>query len=200
MIELPRGTRGLVFDCDGTLVDSMPLHTRSWDQCLVPHGVRLPEGFIDTHAGKPTDVIIDLINREHGVDIDAREFLEEKEGRFRERIAEVGPIEPVVATAEHYREKMPMSVVSGGVLANVAACLKAINAFDWFEPILTADDPIAPKPSPDLFLAAAEGMGVPPSECHAFEDADAGLDAARAAGMTVTDVRTLAADCTTSRR
>lgn len=192
MIDLPAGTRGLVFDCDGTLVDSMPLHIRLWDDCLEPYGVQLAEGFIDFHAGKPTDVIIDIINREHSVAIDAMAFQDEKEGRFRGRIAEVGPIQPVVATAAHYRGKLPMSVVSGGILANVAACLKTIDAFDWFSPVLTADDPIAPKPAPDLFLAAAEGMKVPAAACHAFEDADAGIDAARAAGMTVTDVRLLA--------
>lgn len=192
MIELPANTRGLVFDCDGTLVDSMPLHILLWDECLQQHGVRLAEGFIDSHAGKPTDVIIEIVNRENGVSIDALAFQEEKEGRFRDRIAEVGPITPVVAAAAHYRGKLPMSVVSGGVLANVAACLKTIDAFDWFDPILTADDPIAPKPAPDLFLAAAEQMGVPATACHAFEDADAGIDAARAAGMTVTDVRLLA--------
>lgn len=193
MIELPPGTRALVFDCDGTLVDSMPLHIRLWDECLEPHGVQLPDSFIDHHAGKPTDVIIEIVNREHGVAIDAAAFEEEKEGRFRERIAEVGPIDPVVATARHFRGQLPMAVVSGGIRLNVEACLRAIDALDWFDVLFTASDPIAPKPAPDLFLAAAESLGVPPEACHAFEDADAGIASARAAGMTVTDVRDLSA-------
>lgn len=193
MIDLPPGTRGLVFDCDGTLVDSMPLHILLWNECLEPHGVQAPASFIDTHAGKPTDVIVEIINAERGVAIDPKAFEEEKERRYRERIGEVGPIEPVVATARRYRGELPMAVVSGGVRLNVEASLRAIDALDWFEVLLTADDPIAPKPAPDLFLAAAERIGVRPGECHAFEDADAGVEAARAAGMTVTDVRTLGA-------
>lgn len=189
MIDLPAGTLGLVFDCDGTLVDSMPLHIRLWNECLKPHGVQVPKEFIDTHAGKPTDVIVEIINRDHGLAIEATAFEEEKEGRFRDRIAEVGPIEPVVATARRWRGELPMAVVSGGVRENVVASLRAIEALDWFEVLLTASDPIAPKPAPDLFLAAADRIGVAPEKCHAFEDADAGIDAAHAAGMTVTDVR-----------
>lgn len=189
MIDLPAGTRGLVFDCDGTLVDSMPLHVLLWNECLAPYGIQVPKSFIDTHAGKPTDVIVEIINRDHGVAIEPVAFEEEKEGRFRERISEVGPIEPVVATARSWRGRAPMGVVSGSVRENVVASLTAINALDWFEVLLTASDPIAPKPAPDLFLAAADRLDVDPARCHAFEDADAGIDAARAAGMTVTDVR-----------
>lgn len=189
MIEIPAGTRGLVFDCDGTLVDSMPLHTLLWNECLKPFGIQVPKEYIDTHAGKPTDVIVEIINQEFDLAIEAVAFNDEKERRFRSRIAEVGPIEPVVATAKRYRGELPMAIVSGGILENVALSLKSIGAFDWFEAFLTADDPITPKPAPDLFLAAADRIGVPPEACHAFEDADAGIDAARAAGMTVTDVR-----------
>lgn len=191
--DWPAGTAGLVFDCDGTLVDSMPLHTLLWDECLAPFGVTLPRGFIDLHAGKPTDIIVEIINAEHGVTIDGAEFLDLKESRFRSRLSEVGPIEPVVETARRYRGVLPMAVVSGGCRENVVESLKAIGALDWFDVILTADDPIAPKPAPDLFLAAAERIGVAPTKCHAFEDADAGIQAARAAGMTVTDVRDIVA-------
>ena len=193
MIDLPAGVAGLVFDCDGTLVDSMPLHVLLWNECLRPHGVQVPKAFIDLHAGRPTDVIVEIINREHGVAIDPAAFEQEKEGRFRERIAEVGPIEPVVATARRWRGELPMAVVSGGVRENVDASLRAIGALEWFEVLLTASDPIAPKPAPDLFLAAAERIKVAPEKCHAFEDADAGIDAARAAGMTVTDIREVVA-------
>ena len=189
MIDLPPGVRGLVFDCDGTLVDSMPLHILLWNECLRPHGIQVPDSFIHTHAGKPTDVIVQIINGEHGLAIDPAAFNEDKESRFRDRIAEVGPIDPVVATARRWRGELPMAVVSGGVRENVTASLRAIDALDWFEVLLTASDPITPKPAPDLFLAAADRIGVPPERCHAFEDADAGVDAARAAGMTVTDVR-----------
>ena len=191
MIELPPGTRGLVFDCDGTLVDSMPLHTRLWNDCLAPYGVELPQGYIDRHAGKPTEVIVELINEQYRVAINPPTLHEEKERLYRARIEEVGPIEPVVATARRWRGELPMAVVSGGCRENVELSLRANGMQDWFPVILTADDPIAPKPAPDLFLAAAEQLGLPPEACHAFEDADAGIAAARAAGMTVCDVREL---------
>lgn len=189
MIDLPPGTHGLVFDCDGTLVDTMPLHLRLWNEGLKPYGVQVPDAFIHAHAGKPTEVIVEIVNAEFGVAIEPIAFREEKEGRFQQRFGECGPIEPVVETARRHRGVLPMAVVSGGVLGNVEPTLRSIDAWEWFDAVLTADDPIAPKPAPDLFLAAAERLGVPADKCHAFEDADAGIDAARAAGMTVTDVR-----------
>jgi beta-phosphoglucomutase-like phosphatase (HAD superfamily) len=192
MIEIPPGVRGLVFDCDGTLVDSMPIHKRLWDEGLAPYGVVLPRDYIDTHAGKPTEVIVELVNRDWGVSIDPAEFHHEKERRYLLEVDAVGPIAPVVATARRWLGTLPMAVVSGGVMQNVERSLRAIDAWEWFPVVLTADDPIAPKPAPDLFLAAAELLGVAAHQCHAFEDADAGIAAARAAGMSVTDVRELA--------
>ncbi|TWT48734.1 HAD family hydrolase [Botrimarina hoheduenensis] len=197
MIALPPGTRGLVFDCDGTLIDSMPLHKRLWAECLARHGVILPEGFVDTHAGKPTRVIIDIINRDlvplaaGAVAIESAAFQHEKESLYLERIAEALPIEPVVATAREQLGRLPMAVVSGGCRMSVGGSLRALGIESWFSVVLTSDDAIAPKPAPDLFLQAAEQLGIEPTACHAFEDADAGIAAALAAGMTVTDVRLL---------
>ena len=189
MIPIPPNVRGLVFDCDGTLVDTMPLHLRLWAEMLAPHGVESPEAFIHTQAGKPTEVIVEIVNEEYGLSLEPNGFREEKESRFQQQLGDCGPIEPVVATARRYRGELPMAVVSGGVLANVEPSLRSIDAWDWFDVVLTADDPIAPKPAPDLFLTAAERLGVRPADCHVFEDGDPGIDAARAAGMTVTDVR-----------
>ena len=197
MIELPTGTRGLVFDCDGTLADTMPIHLHLWDILLREQGLIVPESFIEDHAGKPTEVIAQLINEQYNASIDPVTFFEEKERRFQEEwLEKVGPIEPVVATARHYRGELPMAVVSGGCRKNVTLSLEAIGILDWFPVILTADDPIPHKPAPDLFLIAAEKIGIPPEACHAFEDADAGIEAARRAGMTVTDVREVMAALT----
>lgn len=189
MIDLPLGIEGLIFDCDGTLIDSMPLHKELWNVALKPHGIQVPESFIDTHAGKPTEVIVEVINAENNLSLDPEEILEAKERRFRERIAEAAPIEPVVATARHYFGKLPMAVVSGGCRKNVVLSLESLGIIDWFPVILTADDPIPHKPAPDLFLTAAKLLNVAANKCHAFEDADAGVVSAKAAGMTVTDVR-----------
>ena len=191
MIDLPNHVRGLIFDCDGTLVDTMPLHRRLWDELMAEEGVELPPGFIDSHTGRPTTVIVEIINREQSLSIDPREFRERKESRFRASQEPLDPIEPVVETARRHREKLPMAVVSGGCLSNVEHSLRSIGVWEWFPEVLTADDPIAPKPAPDLFLEAARRIGVPADACHVFEDGDTGIVAAKAAGMSVTDVREL---------
>lgn len=189
MLPIPSHVRGLVFDCDGTLVDSMPLHKRLWAEVIEPHGVIIPDGFIDAHAGLPTEAIVEILNREQGSSIDPKRLHEHKEQLFVERLHEVGPIESVVATAREYLGKLPMAVVSGGVRMNVMGCLRNIGATDWFPVVLTADDPFPPKPAPDLFLEAARLLGLAPEECHVFEDGDPGIRGAREAGMSVTDVR-----------
>ena len=191
MLPIPAHAKGLIFDCDGTLVDSMPLHRELWDELIVQYGVTLPPGFIDSHAGMPTESIIALINQEYDKQIDAKDFSKQKEARFISRLSEIEPIEPVVATARHYLGKLPMAVVSGGIQPNVHGSLTTIGALEWFPVILTANDPIPPKPAPDLFAEAARMIGLKPEECHAFEDGDPGIVAAKAAGMTVTDVRTV---------
>ena len=191
MIDIQSDTQALIFDCDGTLVDSMPLHRSLWNVVLKPYGVQVPEGYIDHHAGKPTEIITQIINAEFGVEIDPKSLANSKQTKFRELVEQVGPIDPVVEVARHYHGKLPMAVVSGGCRHNVELSLKQVGIYDLFPVILTSDDPITPKPAPDLFLAAAEKLGADPKYCHAFEDADAGVTAAQAAGMFVTDVRDL---------
>lgn len=189
MIPFPSHVRGLIFDCDGTLVDSMPLHRLLWHEGLKRHGVTLAEGFVDNHAGKPTEEIVEIVNREYGVTIDPVAFAQEKERGFLDRVGQLNPVEAVVATARKHLGKLPMAVVSGSMREGVDGGLHAIGAIEWFPIVLTADDPIAPKPAPDLFLEAARLLGLAPEDCHVFEDGDSGIHGALAAGMTVTDVR-----------
>ena len=168
-------------------------------RCIVPYGTSFwnPIEFkylrdtSITNAGKPTEIITEIINAEFDVKIDPKSLANSKQSKFRELVEQVGPIEPVVEVARQYHGKLPMAVVSGGCWHNVELSLKQVGIFDLFPVILTSDDPIPPKPAPDLFLAAAEKLGVDPTRCHAFEDADAGVASARAAGMFVTDVRDL---------
>ena len=189
MIELPPGTTALLFDCDGTLADTMPIHTEAWLQTLLEYGVECPPEFIDAHAGVPTELIVLAANREFGVDLDPAKICEIKEARFEKRLHEVQPIDIVVATARGHFGKLPMAVVSGGEKPAVMKTLEKINVVELFSVVVTASDPVKPKPAPDVFLEAARRLGVEPATCHVFEDADLGIQAARAAGMTVTDVR-----------
>jgi HAD superfamily hydrolase (TIGR01509 family) len=189
MLEIPEGTVALLFDCDGTLADTMTLHFEAWHETLLVYGIDCPRTFIDEHAGVPTDLIVDEVNDRWGVALDPLKISTEKEGRFREQIHRTEPVEEVLATAHAYHGKLPMAVVSGGVGELVRATLVAIDALKLFEVIVTADDPVKPKPSPDIFIEAARQLGVDPAGCHVFEDGDPGIVAAKAAGMTFTDVR-----------
>lgn len=189
MLPLPPGTAALLFDCDGTLADTMTLHYAAWHETLLPHGVDCPRSFIDTHAGVPTHGIVAEINKLWGVSLDADAITAEKEARFSTQIHLTKPVEEVLATAHAYFGKLPMAVVSGGTKEMVHAILETIDAIQLFPVIITADDPVAPKPSPDVFLEAARRLEVPANKCHVFEDGDPGIVSAQRAGMTFTDVR-----------
>lgn len=191
MIEIPSHAQALLFDCDGTLADTMPIHYKAWHTTLLEYGVDCPRSYIDAHAGVPTVLIATHVCRDFGVTFDPEQVAHEKEARFAERIGETLPIKPVVATAREYFGKLPMGVVSGGTRDLVVPTLEAIDVLALFPVIVTASDPVAPKPSPDVFLEAARQLGVDPTLCHVFEDGDPGIVAAKAAGMSVTDVRHL---------
>ncbi len=189
MLPIPAGTAALLFDCDGTLADTMALHHAAWHETLLPHGVDCPRSFIDTHAGVPTHGIVAEVNKLWGTELDGDVITEAKEARFAAQIHRAVPVEEVLATARAYHDKLPMAVVSGGGRDMVRATLAAIDALDLFPVIITANDPVAPKPAPDVFLEAARRLGVEAGKCHVFEDGDPGIVSAQRAGMTWTDVR-----------
>lgn len=189
MLPIPTGTAALLFDCDGTLADTMTLHHAAWHETLLQYGVDCPRSFIDTHAGVPTHGIVAEVNKLWGTQLDGNAITEEKEGRFAAMIHQAMPVEEVLATALAYHGKLPMAVVSGGTRDIVEATLTTIGAIQLFPVIITANDPVAPKPAPDVFLEAARRLGVEATKCHVFEDGDPGIVAAQRAGMTFTDIR-----------
>lgn len=189
MLPIPPGTQALLFDCDGTLADSMAQHYAAWHETLLAHGIDCPRSFIETHAGVPTHGVVAEANLFWGVSLDPDQITHEKEANFAARIHLVQPVDEVLATAHAYFGKLPMAVVSGGTRDMVHSVLTTIDALRLFPVVLTASDPLAPKPAPDLFLEAARRLGVPPHTCHVFEDGDPGILAAQRAHMTCTDVR-----------
>lgn len=191
MLEFPAGTEALLFDCDGTLVDSMPIHIEAWQATLKRYGVDLPKEFIDQRAGMPTDLIVADINTAYGTVLEPKATADEKEEVYQKRLHEVQPIGPVLETAKAYHRRLAMAVVTGGQRHIIEATLATIGATELFTVLVTADDPVAPKPSPEIYLEAARRLGIAPEKCHVFEDGEPGIVAARAAGMTWTDVREL---------
>ena len=189
LIPVVSDIEGLIFDCDGTLADTMPIHITAWCDSFAAHGVTCPEDFIQSVTGMPAEKIVAVFNQRYHHHIDALAFAAEKNRRARERLSEAVPIDPVVDIVRRYRGILPMAVASGGTRDNVHLTLDVLGLVDCFETIITADDPIRPKPDPDIFLEAARRMQVEPLLCQVFEDGDAGLEAARMAGMVATDIR-----------
>ena len=189
MLVVPDHIQGLIFDCDGTLVDSMPLHWACWHETFAAFGATCPHDFLDDLKGVPTDGIIRIYNERFGTALDVAAFTEEKERRAREKLVDVQPIRIVTDVVERYHGILPMAVASGGPSATVTLSLRVVGVLERFATVVTADDPVAPKPSPEIFLEAARRLGVAPARCLVFEDGDLGIDAARAAGMAATDVR-----------
>ena len=182
--------RGYIFDCDGTLTDSMPLHYVAWHKTMQKHGIRFTEDRFYELAGVPTEKIIEQLAREQSVQVDPELASQEKEQAFLESIDQLVPIEPGVAKVKSVMEHCAVGVASGGTRDAVLAQLRQIELHETFRVIVTAEDTERHKPEPDVFLEAARLMQVDPRDCCVYEDSDLGIQAAQAAGMHWVDVRT----------
>jgi HAD superfamily hydrolase (TIGR01509 family) len=187
---LPATCRGLIFDCDGTLVDSMPLHYQVWVTVLRRYGLEYAEARFYEWAGRPNDEIVFRLAVEQGQTVDAVAVAAERDACFHNLPA--GALRPVTAVVDIARAsygQLPMAVATGSTKASAEASLRAIGILEWFDAVISSQEAGRPKPAPDVFLMAAERIGIAPAECVAFEDGDLGLQAARAAGMHAVDIR-----------
>jgi len=183
--------QGYIFDCDGTLTDSMPLHYVAWHKTMCKHGIEFSEDRFYALAGMPTEKIIELLSSEQSVAVDAESASLEKEQAFLDSIEQLCPIEPVVSKVKSLMGHCQIGVASGGTRGAVLAQLRQIQMHDVFPVIVTAEDTELHKPEPDAFLRAAELMRVDPRFCCVYEDSDLGIQAAKSAGMTWVDVRSI---------
>ena len=184
-----RDCQAIIFDCDGTLVDSMPVHFLAWHETMSRYGIVFPEEQFYAWGGIPTHRIIEMLSKEQGVFVDASKVAMEKEQGFLKRLDLLEPIEPVVEIAKLYVGCKPMSVASGGFRDIVLQQLLQVKLHNLFEIIVAAEDTERHKPDPDVFLEAARRMQIDARHCLVFEDADLGIEAARRAGMPCIDVR-----------
>ncbi|MCM2370340.1 HAD family hydrolase [Aporhodopirellula aestuarii] len=180
---------GLIFDCDGTLTNSMPLHFRAWREAMSVRGVEFPEPRFYSMGGMPTEKIIAVLSQEQNVDVDVDSAAQAKEDAFAALMDELEPLQIVCDCAARYRGILPLAVASGGNRPIIERQLKQIELFDWFDAIVTSEDTELHKPEPDAFLLAARLLGVEPTRCLVFEDSPLGFDAACRAGMQYVDVR-----------
>jgi len=181
--------KGLIFDCDGTLADTMPLHWEAWSDIARRHGLDFPEDRFYALAGVPSRQILATLSREQGVTLDPVAVSHEKEEAYLEKLSHVGPIHAVCEIAKEHHGKIPMAVASGGTRKVILQVLEHLKIRDWFQAVVTSEDVEHQKPAPDIFLEAARQIDVAPELCRAYEDSDLGMQSIRAAGMEAVDVR-----------
>ena len=185
-LVLPPGDfAGFIFDCDGTLADSMPLYHRAWRAALAAHGATFDFHWdlFMSRAGMSTALTVEGLNQEFGTKLDAALVEARQHAEFVKLVDEVKPIDAVVEIARHYAGRLPMSVASGGTRSLVERTLDLIGVRELFPVVVVAADVPRGKPEPDIFLLAAERMQVEPARCLVFEDGAPGLLAAERAGM-----------------
>jgi beta-phosphoglucomutase family hydrolase len=183
-IKLPDGDfDAYIFDCDGTLADTMPLHYKAWCAALKEHECDFPEALFYELGGVPTARIVEILNERHGYSMPVQETAAFKDNLFIQKIPLTLPIEPVVELVHQFHGSKPMAVASGGTREIVVKILNALGILKKFDAVVTVEDYRHGKPAPDPFLEAARKLAVAPHKCLAFEDTTAGVAAAKAAGM-----------------
>lgn len=190
--------KGLIFDCDGTLANTMPLHWRAWHMITQRHGLHFPEDRFYLLGGVPARDILKLLADEQGRSLDHIAVAHEKEEAYLQTLGEVEPIHAVVEIAKAHHGKIPMAVASGGTQKIICQVLEHLKIRYLFDAVVTSDMVKNQKPAPDIYLEAARRIGVPPRFCRAYEDTELGMTAIRAAGMEAVDVRELVAGSTPS--
>jgi beta-phosphoglucomutase family hydrolase len=193
LLDLPLASipKAAIFDCDGTLADTMPLHYGAWRETLDSLGMPLPifpEEQFYAWGGVTAKEIMQRLNAIHGTDFDPEAVAHSKEMLYRKLIPTVKPIEKVVAEARRFYGKCPIAVASGGMRVLVQETLETIGVSDLFEIVVGSEDVREGKPAPEVFLTTAARLGVEAADCVVYEDAPAGLEAARRAGMQAVNV------------
>ncbi len=183
-LVLPAGLyKAFLFDLDGTVADSMPLHFAAWTQAVEENGGQFPEALFYAMGGIPLLRTVDLLNERFGTAMIPEVVGHRKETLFLAMLDGMRPVPSVLRVIEAYAGKLPFAIVSGSSRASIARTLDILGMAHFFPVIVGAEDVVHGKPAPEPFLKAAALLGVAPETCLVFEDADAGIEAAKAAGM-----------------
>jgi len=189
MNETPFEPAAIIFDCDGTLVDSMPSHYIAWVQTIADYGLTFDEDRFYAMGGWPTLQVAELTIAENNLDVSAQELADRKEAKFEENLDRIQIIPPVVDVVHQHYGQLPLAVGTGATDRICREMLTHIGLLDRFETIVAADHVKNHKPAPDTYLEAASRLNIPPEKCLVYEDTQPGIEAALAAGMQVIDVR-----------
>jgi beta-phosphoglucomutase-like phosphatase (HAD superfamily) len=190
-VNTANSPKALIFDCDGTLADTMPLHWRAWQVVAQRYDLHFPEDRFYSLGGVPSRDILKMLSAEQNRPLDPQVASNEKEAAYLPFLSQVREIEAVAKIARENFGKIPMAVASGGIKPHITEVLKHLGILNLFQAIVTSEDVQRQKPAPDIFLEAARRLGVEPKFCRAYEDTDLGLQAIRSAGMEAVDVRVM---------
>lgn len=189
--DITQGVKGLIFDLDGTLADTMPFHYKGWKEACLKYGAGVQDDFLYNHTGSPSLTIAAELIKTFRLEgkVTKEQLLDDKISEFYKLQHLVKPIKTVTDIVKAYFGKLPMAIGTGGHKEAVDRTLKITGLRKYFDIIVTANDIERYKPDPETFLKCAELMKVDPAVIEVFEDTEQGLEAARKAGMVATDVR-----------
>ncbi|HEX9199202.1 MAG TPA: HAD family phosphatase [Acidobacteriaceae bacterium] len=183
-LKLPDGPfKAYLFDCDGTIADSMPLHYVAWKKALDEWGCEFPEDIFYAWGGMPAAEIVATLAAQQGLSMPEEEVTHRKELLYYELLPQLQAVPEVLEHIELGHGRVPMAVVSGSTRDSVTKSLELLGLLDKFQTLVCAEDYTRSKPDPEPFLVAAERLGVAPADCLVFEDTEMGIQAATAAGM-----------------
>lgn len=185
----PPGTQALLFDADGTLIDTWGLHRAVWTELLGGAGFTVTDDWWQAYAHE--DLLTMVQAAVPGADLARAEEMNDEGTRiYLESLHRVDRVHHVAQIAEQFHGHLPMAVVTAGFRDVVVPTLEAVGIAGLFSAIVTGDDVDRIKPAPDGYATAARLLGAAPSACVAFEDSDSGLQSARDAGIgTLVDIR-----------
>jgi HAD superfamily hydrolase (TIGR01509 family) len=183
-LELPAGTfRAYLFDCDGTIADSMPLHYIAWKNSLAQWNCSFDEKLFYAWGGRPVAEIISLLNEQQGLSMPVERVATRKEDLYRELLPQLKAVPEVMEHIDAQHGRIPFAVVSGSTRESVTVSLASLRLLDRFATMVCAGEYERSKPDPECFLLAASRLRVAPQDCLVFEDTEMGIQAAKAAGM-----------------
>jgi len=181
--------RALIFDLDGTLSNSLPVHMATWNKVGEVYGFKFDPQIMVEMTGRATIEFAHRIVEQYNLSVDPEEIVKLKQQSFRDSAQLLEPVREIISVVKKYYGKLPMAVGTGTSQKSTEVQLNELGIAKYFNVIVTANDVTRHKPNPDTFLKCAELMGVTPEKCQVFEDGDLGIEAAKKAGMMVTDVR-----------